>query len=220
MVWVVSLRPDLVVHISGRVERLLVLHRLLHWDEHRVAADVLLIHDVLAILDCTRPPHDDLRNLALRVHRCLHTLRLLYVLHAQVEIFFGRCRIVVWQLLAWNSDSGSSFLAIPVAWHGRFDPSLLIEVGARVVRILVNACLVDGWLRNHLMILQRSHLVQVVILNLVVGMILSLVQLNVRDRVCISDHGRRCRIQIRVALLKLLELLKLLFSRQREHINH
>ena len=89
VVRVVRLRPDLVVHIRGRVESLLVLHGLLHWNEHRVAADVLLIHDVLAVIDCARPPHDDLRNLALRVHRRLHTLRLLYVLHAQVEIFFG-----------------------------------------------------------------------------------------------------------------------------------
>ena len=89
VVWVVRLGPDLVVHIRRRVERLLVLYGLLHWNEHRVAADLLLIHNVLAVINCTCPPHDDLRNLALRVHRRLHTLRLLYVLHAQVEIFFG-----------------------------------------------------------------------------------------------------------------------------------
>ena len=90
---------------------------------------------------------------------------------------------MVWQLLAWNGDSGGAFLAVPVPRHGRFDPSLFVEVGAGVVRILVNASLVDSRLRDHLMILQRSHLVQVVILNLVVGMILALIKLNVRDRV-------------------------------------
>ena len=127
---------------------------------------------------------------------------------------------MVWQLLAWNGDSGGAFLAVPVPRHGRFDPSLFVEVGAGVVRILVNASLVDSRLRDHLMILQRSHLVQVVILNLVVGMILALIKLNVRDRVCISDHGRRCRIQIRIALLKLLKLFQLLLSWQGEHVNH
>lgn len=70
------------------------------------------------------------------------------------------------------------------------------------------------------MVLQRSELVEVEVLNLVFRVLVALVQLDVGDRVWVADGRRRSRVQICITLLQLLELLKLFLCRQREHVDY
>jgi len=79
-------------------------------------------------------------------------------------------------------------LTIPVSRHCCLDPSLIIELCSWIVWVLAHGSLINIWLRDHLMILKRSQMVQVVILNLVVGLVLSFVHLNICDRVRVLQY--------------------------------
>ena len=219
----VGFGPDLVV--CRRVERCSVYHlllrriRLLHWNKHGVATDWILVNHALAIWSSTSSANDYLGSLVLGVHRSFHAVWLLDVLHVEVRIFLWWVLVAVRLLLMFHCDRRCTFVAISVAWHRCLNPSLVIQLGSWIVLVLFHNSLFDIRLWDHLMILQRSQLVQVVTLDLVVWVVISLVYLYVSDCVRVIDHRRRSWVQIDVTLLQFLELLKLIVSWEGEHIH-
>ena len=160
-----------------------------------------------------------MRGLALVIHRGFHAVGGLHFLQVKVRVVLGRVSLCVAGFLLVNRDLGrGSLVAGPGAGQGCADPSLLLGIGHHVaVRISDSDRLfVHVGLRLHLLVVLRPAQVDVKVLHL----ILRLVNLYVRDGVAVFKTRSAGRIQLGIAFLQLFELLQLLRSRLREHIDH
>ena len=90
-------------------------------------------------------------------------------------------------LLSTRDDYGAVLAAGTLARHRSLDPSRIYHTDVTSMTIVTH--LINKGLRHYLIVLHRLHELQVVTFNLVVGVTIALVDIDVGDRVWICEYG-------------------------------